>query len=166
MWSKKRNTCRDAGISTPIEIQLQLNVGLVRFAMDCGDAWHFDCLTRGLAARFSAPFRMNVSGHFGARSMVIRTGRPDILLRSRRRMPCIPSFQRARGRVSRNRPAGRAGADTSSRQGRSARSGTQTLHIVHVRLHLRARSRTQPRQPPRRRDLTERAAAERAERKR
>jgi len=32
------NACRDAGISTAIEIQLQMNVGFVRFAMDCGAA--------------------------------------------------------------------------------------------------------------------------------
>ena len=35
---EEANARRDAGISTAIEIQLQMNVGFVRFAMDCGSA--------------------------------------------------------------------------------------------------------------------------------
>ena len=67
---EEANSCGDAGFSTAIQIQLQMNVRFVCLAMDCGGAWHFDLSNaRILAARF--PLLSNglqQAAHFGARS--------------------------------------------------------------------------------------------------
>jgi hypothetical protein len=39
---EEANASGDASFSAAVEIQLETNVRFVRFAMNCGGAWHFD----------------------------------------------------------------------------------------------------------------------------
>src|SRR5882724_3826370 len=142
---EEANSRRDACFSTAIQIHLQMNVGLVRLAMDCGGAWHFDLSdARILAARF--PLLSNglqQAAHFGVRSdSDSNESRPDIFATVAEKDALGLELSKERGaggaEIGQQEIAGTWIRLHAKADQLHCERCAQTLHIFHVRLHCGA----------------------------